>query len=376
MEELVRALGELGLVWPDRVSVQVKLGRQPSVIERQTWQALLRQGYGETALKLGWAIFGRNLELRHLAVLAENSGVWVEAVEKSRALAPLLAPFVLIGRPAVSDIGVLRADLLERGLKPSAWKWLCAQHPHVVRKLLAYGWTEECIFWLNLLSRALPSRQLHSMWLESGRPYESAALCGSLKAAADNTEGAQACLELERLMRLLPCRPDAQTLAQYTCILNAMLLGRQNAKWRLTVQTNSTWKGLLERIRRFDDERIAQAKAVRAAEKEDVAWSPTFTLFESAGIKVVELLSKTDLISEGAALSHCVGDGGYLADCVKGNHVIASMYEPLSRTRATLQLRRKVEGGWYIAQLAGIGNTRVPRVFWNSAQALQEKLAA
>lgn len=380
MESLVKAFAEMGLVWPDTVSAQASLGRRAEPGELRAWRELLNQAYGRRVLRAGWAIFGRQLTLKHAEVLAKNIGAWEVAIEKSRSLAPLLATFVRLERPHLSDVGAIRADLLVRGLKPAAWKWLCHQHPLVVRKLLCFGWTPECLFWLNVLSQAHQGRTLHSSWLEEGRPFDSSALYERAQANVGKGRTAKYTLELERLFKLLPSQATHQALAEYSAIVNAYLLGCRDSRWKLGIQVNSTWKGLLEKIRRFEVNRLNAAQAAQAARlAEDpqhlIAWSPHFETFKAGTVQVVELLSHTDLVSEGIALSHCVGDGAYLGGCLSGEHIIASMQESLSRTRATLQLRKSSSlDKWVIAQLAGVGNARVPEVFWRAAHALRDAL--
>lgn len=377
MESLVKAFAEMGLVWPDPVSAQASLGRRAEPGEFRAWRALLSQAYGRRVLRAGWAIFGRQLTLKHAEVLAKNIGAWEVAIEKSRSLAPLLTTFVRLERPPLSDVGAIRADLLVRGLKPAAWKWLCHQHPLVVRKLLCFGWTPECLFWLNVLSQAQQGRTLHSSWLEEGRPFDSSALYLRAQANIGKGRTAKYTLELERLLKLLPYQATHQALAEYSAIVNAYLLGCRDSRWKLEIQVNSTWKGLLEKIRRFEENRLNAARAARLAEDKQnlLAWPARFETFKAGTVQVVELLSHTDLVSEGVALAHCVGDGAYLGGCLSGEHIIASMQESLSRTRATLQLRKSSsQDKWVIAQLAGVGNTRVSEVFWRAAHALREAL--
>ncbi len=375
LQSLVESLGELGQVWPDSASVRATLGCGWSPTQRSTWKQLLRQAYSRQALTAGYAIFGRDLQIVELARLSVHAQAYLERVREAPALAPMLNSFVKVGVAPPADYAGLRQGALDRGLLPTAWKWLYRQPVAVVRKLFAFGWTPEAIFWTNLLAKARADQPWSELWLEPGRPYQMGLLYEQVSASACPQYVADKSLQLERLLRLMPAAPTVQTLQEFETLTAELHLGFRNPQWTLAVQRNSSWKGLLERQRRHHDERLARA-AVFASVKAggDCHWEAQFGSFESNGVKVTELTSNAELVNEGALLSHCVGDGAYVEGCLSGTHLIASLQAP-SAQRATLQMRRNdATGRFNIGQLAGQGNSRVPQVFWHAARALQQQL--
>lgn len=371
----IEKLGHLGQVWPDAASAHAALGHPLEAAQRKLWARLVRQAYSPAALRAGLAIFGRDLTLQELAGLQTQSQPYLARIQESRSLAPLLAPFVKVGVSSPQDYAGLRTAGLARGLAPSSWKWLCRQSPCVVRKLFTFGWTPEAVFWTNVLAKARAHRPLAAAWLEAGRPYMLGQHFEQLDTRAPRA-AAQA-LVLERFLRLVPEHPTADAMVVYEAIAVALQAGSTSPVGALSVQSNSTWKGLQERIRRKEDERLALAQALKAAQQgADTRWRAVFGSCEMQGVHIRELTSNEELREEGLVLDHCVGNGQYLAGCLTGQHVIASLELPVTRQRATLQLRSKPgTRGYIIGQLAGPGNSRVPQSFWRAARELQAQLS-
>ena len=375
LHTLVRVLGQLGLVWPDRTSVTASLGRNWTSAEHIAWALLVRRTFSQEALKVGYALFGRQLQLDDLGHLAHEPQAWAARASEAAGFAPLLAPFVRVRTTAPADLAGLRHGALRRGLAPSAWKWLRRQRAAAVAKLFAFGWTPECIWWANLLSRALPHRQLDPRWLELGRPYllqrhyEFAASDNELHAAS-----AQA-LNLERFLRLLPQQCDAKSLVEYEMLSAGILVGLQDARYGLCANPGRTWSSMLQTLRRHNDTRTAMA--LREAKTQDlleqghaVSWEPVVGSLTHRGVHVRELCSHAELLHEGILMAHCVGNGTYTPGCASGAQSIFSLSEPLTGSRATLQLRRDGHNTWRITQLGGPGNCAVPSLFWRVAREL------
>ncbi len=375
VHSIVTVLGQLGQVWPDAPSVQAALGCPWSAQHRRSWRALLRQAYSRETLTVGYAIFGRNLELADLGRIAPYTREFAARAQEAPALAPLLGAFAKVGVAPPQDYAAIRQGALARGLRPAAWKWLCHQSAASVRKLFAFGWTHEAVFWANLLAASRPHLPLSEAWLEPGRPFQTGLLYEQLTNCASAELQATRTLQLERLIRLVPATPSAQALAELETLTAELHLGHIDPEAGLTVQRNSTWRGLLERHRRKMDGRLALANEVAKAKgAKEQTWDALFGQFQFGGVTVAELTSNFELVREGVLLSHCVGDGQYLSGCLSGAHVIASVVAP-SAQRATLQLRRNPANGQFtIGQLAGQGNSRVPQMFWTAARKLQAQL--
>jgi hypothetical protein len=374
---LTKKLGELGLIWPDAASAHVSLGTPLTPHDRHRWQGLLRHAYGSPALLVGHAIFGRDLELSDLPAIQAGLPGWQRRVQECRSLAPLLGTFVRTGLPAPANYQLLRDGALRKGLTPSAWKWLCRQPPATVRKLLALGWNAEAVFWLNLLSKAYKDRPTPLWLLEAGRPYLFGAHYNLLQGWAEHNV-AQEHLNLERFFRLVPMQDYPELRAQFEALSAALMVSMQSPRWAIQVKPGMTWKSLLERVRRMNQLRAQEALAaaqLEAKKREDLRWEPYVGSFTHAGVSAKELVSNAELALEGGVMSHCVGDGAYLQDCATGSQALFSLTEPMTGARATLQLRFNAAiRHWYIAQLAGFGNSAVPRMFWNAARALQARM--
>lgn len=363
---VIETLGGLDQVWPDAPSVRARLGRNWSVSERLAWRELVHKCYGRQALRAGQAIFGRDLRLTELGQLSSFAADYLRRVQESPSLAPALASFVKVGAAAPADYKCIREDALKLGLEPGAWRWLSHQAGSVTRKLLFFGWTQEAIFWTNLLSKALGPRRLCEGWLEAGRVYG----LGPLYSAWAMQPQKDAALALERLLRLLPLTPSPERLAQLETLGSAMLRG-------LTPARNSSWEGLLERVRRQEQARLRQAERELSTKLEQTVqhrWPACFGRYETQGVIFDELTSNRDLVREGVQMSHCVGEGAYLEGCLSGKHLVARVSS--AQARATVQLRRTAGNRWMIAQLAGVRNARVPQHLWQAAQALQAHLAS
>lgn len=374
--QLIEKFGALGQVWPDAESTRAALERLPTMEERFSWRKLVHKTFDREALRAGFAIFGRDLTLEDLGRLEPFASQYVSRVRENMSIAPMLAPFVKLGGPPPADISGVRRGVLARGLTVQGWKWLCRQRPGVVRKLLAFGWTPESIFWTNVLSKARAAELLSANWLEAGRPYLMGQHYEHREAVGHDS--VQHALVLERFLRVLPPAPGLEDLPAYVAIVTALHVNSLDSKWQLQVQRNSTWKGLANQARRLEAARMALAAEVRAGkEGADVTWRPVFGDCETEGVQIRELTSNLELRQEGVVQNHCVGDGPYLEGCLTGQHIIASLALPATRQRATLQLRRLPAGrGFVIGQLAGAGNSRVPQTFWRAARALQARLSS
>lgn len=378
--ELVRQLGALGLVWPDRVSVASAKGGLLEPEQRAIWQRVVRKAYGVSALKAGFAMFGRGLALADLAHISNEALQWQARVTEGAGLAPLIAPLVKMRQAPPASYQGLRANALALGLTSLGWKWLCRQRPALVAKLFAFGWTAEAIWWVNLLAKARGSDSLSASWLESGRPYlqqgtyEWVACCppGNARHAAD--------LYVERFFRLVPSEATAQHLAEFELVTSAVLAGLRTRKNRVSVAPGRTWPNVLETVRRVNQAREARAQQLaleRAAtlalqeQARDTAWKAQIGSGQLQQVMVTELLTERDLVNEGCLMDHCVGNGGYLASCATGQHLVMSLKEPITNARATLQLVKSAsKSPWHIGQLAGPANSTVPQVFWKVARSL------
>ena len=374
LRSLVSKIGELACVWPDHVSVAATLGRPWQPAEAAAWRRLVEERYSRQALKAGYALFGRSLRLEDLAHIAQEPDRWLSRAQEASGLAPLLGPFVKVRTTAPDNLAALREGALRRGLTPAAWKWLRRQHPSTTAKLFAFGFTVESVWWTNLLSEAQPDVRISSRWLEEGRPYLAQPLYEHVRAAAQLEAAKAERLNLTRFFRLLPVQCDPRALGEYELLATGMLLGLRDSRYRLSVGSGRTWLTLLRQLRRFADERenLARAKAAlqdAVAAGQVLSWPPLLGSGQHLGLEFHELCSSTALEQEGVLMAHCVGDGAYTVDCQLGHQAILSLREPVTGTRATLQLRR-LNGRWTLGQLAGTGNTRVPQVFWKVARVL------
>lgn len=376
LEHLVKTLASSGLAWPDGPTVSVLLGRPWTRQERRAWCSLLERTYGRTTLAVGWAIFGQEATLDALAKLQPYAADWRVRITESPSLAPVFGPFVKLGLPPPDNMHGLMVDLKVKGLSTAGWKWLCRQSRSVVRKLTAFGWTAEALFWVNLLAKAQPNG-LSSRWLEAGRPY---ALGGHYAALQWSHAEAQvdATLQLERFLRQVPAQADEKSLWDYELVSAGLLLSRQSERWTIRFERNTSWAKVLEQLRRQQDERLKLAANTTSSDEEVLTWQPRIGSMTLCGVQVRELTDSLSLVREGLVQDHCVGNGLYAQGCVRGEHIIAALEEPTSGLRATLQLRAPdvPSAPWLVGQLAGLGNGRVPQFFWKATRALQEQLAA
>lgn len=379
--DLVKSWGALNLVWPDRTSATAILGRMPSLDERIYWTKLVRKTYGAPALKAGYAIFGRALTLDDLAHVAKNPQPWAARAKEGVGLAPLLTTFVRARQPAPANFKQLRESTLARGLTSFSWKWLCHQHPATVARLFAFGWADEAIWWANLLSKAVAGKKLDPVWVENGRAYLQQSLYESVRQIRSTAETHILTLQLERLFRMVPQKADPKSLVEYELISYAFLAGIRVPELQLSVAPGRSWSSLLVSVRRQNDRRAAIALElarvrVAAQEKADTfaavaSWPARIGSGMLENIQVQELTQAKDLEVEGAIMSHCVGNGGYLLECISGGHTVLSLLEPVSHARATLQLVKQPGSATVrIGQLTGPANSSVPQVFWKVARAL------
>lgn len=376
-EPFVLALAEAGQVWPDGPTIRHLLGRPWTSEERTGWFRLLRRSYGVEALRAAWSVLGRDALLVDLHKLQPLAADWLRRISEGPTLAPLLAAHLKVAGAPPPDFKVIKDGLTRRGLTPATWKWLCRQHRRTVRTLCALGWSQEAIFWCNVLARAKPTTQLHPGWLEAGRPYLLANHYHSV--AAQTPDGADAeTLQLERLLRLVPAVPDEKSLREYEGIAAARMAGLYDPQWELRFEPGNTWKSLLERLRRLNDARLKLAEKVELNPEDNLTWEPVLGTLNVGGVQARELTSVEDLMKEGLIQSHCVGNGAYTSGCLDGTHIVMGLEDAATGLRATLQLVNHGHAGsqWVVGQLAGIGNSHVPQFFWKVTRDIQQRLAA
>lgn len=364
-----------GYAWPEPNCSA--LNNNPEYAElNRTWRLLLRKTYGPKALRIGYAIFNRALRLEHLGYIQTHAEALAHRLAEAPHLAALLTPFVRVEAPVPSDYAVIRTPMLSRGLTPAGWRWLCHQSRESVGLLLAFGWTEELVTWLNLLARALPGTRIHPGWLEAGRPY---GLGRVLQLMTGWSLGSKvpALAQLERYLRLMPSRPDAELIVQHEMMSAELYVRLRNADFTF-LAPNQGWKGLTEKVRREHEFRRQKAKAeaeTRLSGK-SLEWSPVLGEQYVQGIKALELHTEISLVSEGIEMAHCVGDGYYTLQCMAGTSAIFRLSHPELGTTATLQMSREdASAPWRIAQLAGPGNARPMRIFWEAAHAIRNLMA-
>jgi hypothetical protein len=379
METLVAKWGALNLVWPDRASATAALGRVPTYEERNLWKKLVKKTYGRSALKAGFLVFGRSLSLDEVAYIAKDPASWIQRSQEGKGLAPLLSPFVRVRQPAPQNFKTLRDGALNRGLTSLGWKWLCRQRPKTVEKLFAFGWTQEAIWWTNLLSKAITDKPMNPLWVENGRAYLQQSLYEILQHTVCPAERHQLALQIERLFRLVPAVADPKTMAEYEFISYAFLAGVRAPELQLSVAPGRHWTNLLLSVRRQNDKRAAMALELArdAAQTDsgggssvDASWPLRIGSGVLENIEVQELTHSSALEAEGASMTHCVGNGCYLQGCISGSHAVFSLREPISGMRSTLQLMLGDTEGFRIGQLAGPANVQVPQIFWKVARAL------
>ena len=373
LEHFVITVGEFGYAWPDRTTL-LSLLDGPSPPRRQ-WHQLLHRAYGRDALSTGAALFGRDLKLNALPYLQANAHAIVQRIKESPGLAALLQPFVKVGTPVPADFSVIREPALQRGLTPQAWRWLSHQSAATVRKLFAFGWTEEAIFWANLFAEAqAPTRhaRLSSDWLEAGRPYGMHRFV-PLMAGWRDAARQQGREQLVRYCRLLPCRPRPEDVMQHEGIGVELFLALQSQGFDLLKQ-GQTWRGLWRKVEANRALRVVEAQTLAAERSKGKfrVWTPLLGGIVLRKIDVKELASEHLLIQEGVEMRHCVGGGHYAEECSRGECVVFSLTHSVSGAKATLQLvRNPNKPEWRIGQLAGAGNARPSAIFWEVAKDLR-----
>lgn len=370
-EEYVLRCGEFGYVWPDRLSLEALLDG-PALAHRKSWRNLLRQVYGVEALTLGYVVFGRQLKLRHLELLSSNLAQTRARVHESASLAPLLAPFILVGRGLAENYGTLRDGLLRRGLTPAGWRWLSHQSAATVRQLFRFGASDEAIFWTNVLCKALPQRTLSSDWIESGRPWQTGRFLPLLSGWQEDSR-TKAVQQLERYFRALPGKADPQVRIEHELVLGELYRGFQHGEFDL-IQPKQTWPNLLRKLRELQHRREEAALAAQTvAPTTNVSWEPLLEPQVFNGVTVVELCSQSALLREGLSMAHCVGNGSYAVSCKAGSSAIFCLTHESTGSRATLELTRASRStAWRLSQLSGVGNSRPSALFWSVATTVRD----
>jgi len=257
------------------------------------------------------------------------------------------------------------------------------QKPAIVTKLFQMGFTPEAVWWCNTLATALDETEktgrhaLNSRWLEAGRLYQGAALYEL--ALVESSKAPVLPTEIVRLVRLLPQESDMQALTEYEMLCAELTSSHRGGGHWLAVNTKSTWGSLLRKVRerraaRFEAAELVLALRAELPKEKNPTWAGLFGHGRHRGIEVRELLSTAQLQAEGVLMEHCVGNDSFVKNCSTGHQAIFSLKEPITDTRATLQLKQDTRG-WVIVQLAGPGNTVVPQIFWRVARALVDKSA-
>lgn len=369
IEKQISALAELAWVWPDRVGVANALHcAQQAGPARRAWREVVRAVFPRQALSVGLQLCGRQLTVAQLQYLQQDLPRWEERAAEAAGLAPLLSQRLSFGLPPPADLKGLREQMVQRGLSPAAWRWLRQQPARLTERLFAFGATPESVWWANVLCAA--RRGLAGIplaWVENGRLRHGAALFRFYQANPEHRAWIQT--GVERLARILP-EPSAQHLLEWETLAHHVTRKLGASQGEAWIARNVSWASLRRQAHEEQQERIraaqAQAPVLTAA---NASWPAMAGELELQGVRLKELTCEQELIQEGVLMSHCVGNGTYVHDCVAGAQAIFRLQEPFLGGMATLQVRRD-ENRWRIGQLAGPGNTPVPQLFWKAAQAL------
>ena len=73
----------------------------------------------------------------------------------------------------------------------------------------------------------------------------------------------------------------------------------------------------------------------------------------SEGYSIVEMLSEQALDRESSLMQHCIGNGGYDSDIVRGTHLLLSLRDPHGKPHATLRVSREARA---VVELQGKQN--------------------
>jgi len=375
----IEALVQWGYVWPDKTTLSAACGHAAGAQAlHRSWKSALTGVFDAQALHAGYVIKGRQLTLVHLQTLQNHCDAWAARVHEAQGLAPLLAARVEFGREPLPDLGGLRAQLLQKGMRPVTWKWLRKQPTRLAQRLFGLGVTAESLWWANLLAQAQVPGRLARTWVEPGRVSACAEL---YRWAQDNPNQADWLqVGLQRLLKTLPLATE-QARLEWELLLGHLIpqlnFRETSRPW---VAHNATWSSLRRQAHEEVQMRLRQAatqKNAQAPEGVQQAWEARLTAFEAPEslklVSVKELTSAAALKQEGTLMSHCVGNGTYVEDCLKGEQVIVRLQEPFIGQLATLQLRKSA-GCWQVAQLAGPHNRAVPQLFWSVSRHLVEHL--
>lgn len=372
-ENQISALAELGWVWPDRVGVAHAVGcAHQAGAARRAWRQVVSAVFSNQALKLGWMLCGKQLTVAQLQSLQQDLHQWAARIEEAQGLAPLLAQRLSFELPPPPDLKGLREQMLERGLNPVTWRWLRQQNARVTERLFAFGVSPESVWWANVLCAARRTGEpLALPWLENGRLRYGAALYRFYQANPGHQPWIQT--GVERLVRVLP-EPTAQHLLEWEMLVHHISRKLGTVQGEAWIARNVTWRSIhRQAVAEELERRNAALSKLPAPAETDATWPALTGEVQLQGVQLKELTCERELVEEGVLMSHCVGNGTYVHDCLKGTQAIFRLQEPVLGSLATLQVRRD-DHRWRIGQLSGPGNTPVPQLFWQAAQALLLRL--
>lgn len=294
-----------------------------------------------------------SLNARHLNLVWQNQAAFETMQRENPRLLPALSAWLWHdtdnNKERLPDaLPHMRRDLLASGLPPKAWRYLAL---HGLRRLLPTH--SDHLPWRALLATlqalsaarwpALPPRGfLRLLHDAAGRP-------DSYDYAATGVPGwfwQMACEEARARQRDSLAYQDLfDRIPYWAWLVREFGLQPDHNQQRRAASWLSTVAQTYEQFASLDDE---PAWAL---------WLPA-QWDETAGIRVVPLLSPAALLHESIALHNCADS--YAANCRRETHILLSLRELVTGKRVGLACLERRGSSWMVGQLAGSCNRPLP----------------